>query len=534
MNELLSKEHRIIEKGFMTYQPFGMDENGDRIEDWNGQVIVGSIEYMMECVSQRVEKEVAPKMGVEKARLLGEQAAEQAVNELIERLNGAIRDKRFHVSREYLMNEGNYYSYEFRQYLIEYATLISGDENFSFNRSYKSIRSSAVRLFRPFSLRQIYTLLSPIMGRYTDSWEIKVVKTSKNSATIQMWVMAKYKERAGPYLHACNENDCLGMQGVLSAIPPAWNPDWPSAAIVEKKCLLWGDECCEWDFVWQEPAPKGTIWLLLGGITSLLALLYFWNQFSGNTILATIAYALVPLLLGWLIRKLRISQYEKEKAEKLLLDQRQFSEDQYEELQAVNSDLQMINVELKQRISELTTIHQVGTAIASVLDLDSLLDIVLHAVTKELGCDRAMVLLVDKERQVLTNGRGVGDHPETIAFVEQLEIPLTAESGIMARTVLEGESLLVKNADEIPEGADKNLAVLLQAKSFMVVPLRTKNRNIGIVAADNLHSTGGLELAPHPGPPDRYRHRERPATGNRTQAQRRTRGFAPGQFATDL
>ncbi|MCP4544545.1 MAG: response regulator [Chloroflexi bacterium] len=492
MDTLLPKEHRIIEKGLMDYQPFGMDENNERIEDWNGQVIAGSIEYMMEYVSQRVEEEARPKIGAEKARLLGEKAAEDAVNELVERLNGAIRDKRFHVSREYLMNEGNYYSYEFRQYLIEYAMLISGDENFSFNRSYKSIRSSAVRLFRPFSLRQIYTLLSPIMGRYTDSWEIKVVKTTKNSATIQMWVMEKYKEKAGLYLHACNENDCLGVQGVLSAIPPALNADWPSAAIEEKKCLLWGDECCEWDFVWQEPTPKGAIWLLLGGLFSLSVLTYYRIRFPGSMTLTHIVHALLPLSAGWLIQKLKIAQYEKKEAEKLLLDQRQFSEDQYEELQVVNSDLQMINVELNRRVSELTTIHQVGTAIASVLDLNSLLDIVLQAVTEELGCDRAMVLLVDQERQVLTNGRGVGNNSEIIAFVEQLEIPLTAGSGIMARTVLEGEPLLVKDADELSEGADKNLVALLQAKSFMVVPLRTKNRNVGIVAADNLYSTRAL------------------------------------------
>jgi hypothetical protein len=50
----------------------------------------------------------------------------------------------------------------------------------------------------------------------------------------------------------------------------------------------------------------------------------------------------------------------------------------------VNIDLQMANVELRKTVAELTTLHAVGTAIASVLDLNSLLDMVLQVVTEEL------------------------------------------------------------------------------------------------------------------------------------------------------
>ena len=55
MVTLLPKEHKIIEKGYMDYRPFGVPQKGERVQGISGNSIVGIIEYMMEVVAQEAE-----------------------------------------------------------------------------------------------------------------------------------------------------------------------------------------------------------------------------------------------------------------------------------------------------------------------------------------------------------------------------------------------------------------------------------------------------------------------------------------------
>ena len=68
---------------------------------------------------------------------------------LLERLNAVVPDPRYSVSREYLLNESNYYSHEFNLFLNEFARDISGDPSFHFHRGLKSIPAALVKLVRP-------------------------------------------------------------------------------------------------------------------------------------------------------------------------------------------------------------------------------------------------------------------------------------------------------------------------------------------------------------------------------------------------
>ena len=134
--------------------------------------------------------------------------------------------------------------------------------------------------------------------------------------------------------------------------------------------------------------------------------------------------ALLPATAGWLIGRARHIALARDKAERLVLEQREQAEAQYDRLQAAHGDLQVSNIALKQKLSELTALHEIGLAVSATLELDALLDHSLRAVSTHLGFDRAIILLVDEEGRLLSGGRASGSSPEMGALVGQMKISL--------------------------------------------------------------------------------------------------------------
>src|SRR5574340_1441057 len=76
MAELLSKDHSILERPFMEFRPFGLDERGEKICDISGVIVLSNVEYLCDCISLAS----------------GPEAGECAVQELCRLLNERLRD----------------------------------------------------------------------------------------------------------------------------------------------------------------------------------------------------------------------------------------------------------------------------------------------------------------------------------------------------------------------------------------------------------------------------------------------------------
>ena len=66
--------------------------------------------------------------------------------------------------------------------------------------------------------------------------------------------------------------------------------------------------------------------------------------------------------------------YQNQRQETLLLEQRDKSEEQYDALQQTNASLQISNMSLEQRISEATTLYEIGKTLSDTLDTAELLE----------------------------------------------------------------------------------------------------------------------------------------------------------------
>lgn len=143
---------------------------------------------------------------------------------------------------------------------------------------------------------------------------------------------------------------------------------------------------------------------------------------------------------------------------------------------------------ITRRVNELSSLHNIGTAITSILDMDGLLDTVLKTVVHDLGYDRAMIMLVDEARDVLSRGRGIGGTEEMVKFIEQLELPISEDGGVLSQIVISGNPILVSDVKDTEIKMDMDIITTLKTRSFLAVPLKTKEKVIGIMAADNVKS----------------------------------------------
>ena len=474
----------------MAGRPFGSDEAGRPVGRTKGSFMRAAVEYMLECVAQRAAA-AFPSLGEvgapDRAGLVAgavAQAKVAALEQLLNRLNAAIPDPRYHVSADYLMNEGHSYSVEFSTFLCQICRELSGEPRFHFNAGARRIPASVALLGRPFSLSQVYRMLPRFTAKLADT-DIRVGTVTPTSAVIQHHFekdLARLPEALHPLF---TKIACENAQGALASIPCV-HSGLPMAKIKELRCRQRGDPYCEWEFTW-EATPSGIGRQVWGGAILSAALLgYTLGRLPGWEWTA-VATALLPAWCGWLLWRMRSLAASQDRAERLLLETRDSAEKQFDDFQQTNADLQLSNITLNQKLSELTTLHEIGVVLSSTLDLDELLDKTLQAVTTHLSCDRAMILLVEERagRRVLASGHSIGGTPEMAALTKGLEVSLEAPYSFLAKIVHSGKPILVRDTDQVSDEQARQYLAALQTHAFLAVPLLTQGKLVGYLGLDN-------------------------------------------------
>ncbi|MFN8381646.1 MAG: ATP-binding protein [Anaerolineales bacterium] len=468
---------------FMQGRPFGIDENGNPIKHSRGAVYNGAFNYIRYCIREKIEKELPTNLSKAEREERIKAAQDAALEDLVSRLNAAIPDPRYHITLEYLQNEGNTYSREFALYFFETGRYISGDHDFHFNKGKFNEVQAVTYLIRPFTLSQVYRSFPRFVGKYTDL-DVETISTTENSAVLRM---RAEKQLAGlpKNIHQHSLlSTCHGFQGYLVNLP-TFHSNRPPARIVEKKCAMHGDEYCEWELFWENPHPSigFKVWggILLSVILAVYSLLRMpaWEWTS--------LLAVAPALLGWLTHQTELNLFEKNRHKAMIEEYGQKSEAQYDSLLQTNTDLQISNVSLQQKISQITALHEIGLAVSSILDLDQLLGKSLEAVTHNLGFDRAMIMIVNENDQTLTGGRIKGDSSELTNAIKNLSIPLS-RSSLLTQSIQTGKPVLVNNIDELKENAQRQSLEQFGITGYASVPLTVKGKIIGVLLADNSQS----------------------------------------------
>jgi signal transduction histidine kinase len=191
------------------------------------------------------------------------------------------------------------------------------------------------------------------------------------------------------------------------------------------------------------------------------------------------------------------------------------------EFQDQKAQIQSIVNFLNTKTREIKFLHEVSNVLQTSMDLDEVLSVAMTAITagKGFGMNRAFLLMTDKERKNLRGYLGVGPKnfeeawniwedigrsnltlkemarnfrktklsSERVKFqdiLEQLSVPLSDQQHIFNRALKGRKAILVEDAFHNPEVTD-GLARILGIDSFLVMPLISRNRRIGVIIADN-------------------------------------------------
>jgi len=236
---------------FMEAQPFGLDTHENLIKQVRGSTIVATVEQMQNSLAYRLDQELSARMNPHDRASHIAQAKENSLNELLNRLNQAIVDSRFHLTREDLLDPSRYYSYEFNLFINDYARELSGDPNFYFRRGVHTVSGPIVALVRPLPLQQVYNLLPRFTAKLSAA-DVRVVHTTSNSALIR-WYGRRQTDKMPHAVHRRYiRMACRAYQGAYAAVPQI-HSGLPPARIVETHCQLDGSDYCEWELTWRDP-----------------------------------------------------------------------------------------------------------------------------------------------------------------------------------------------------------------------------------------------------------------------------------------
>jgi signal transduction histidine kinase len=153
-------------------------------------------------------------------------------------------------------------------------------------------------------------------------------------------------------------------------------------------------------------------------------------------------------------------------------------------------EVNRLNQELNKKIKQLTAMQETGKAILSVLDLDQLLSVIMNLLLSVCQINRAIIMLVNEEKQCLEYIHGVGFDKETLEAIGNYKVPLHRVSNMLVRVTNTG------HAEYIPEiqGSvlKKDNILLRQGRpvSAFVVPLITRSKVIGVMATDGVEGKG--------------------------------------------
>ena len=282
-----------------------------------------------------------------------------------------------------------------------------------------------------WSYKQILKNIQKLNDKWNRSKRVELLQIKGNEAIIRLhW---------DPEMEV-TKDVCLYNQGVYVFMPLIWggNPLFLS----EECCYFEGAQYCEYHLRWPARNRFHEI---------------FSRFFSSKSVLMD-----------------TIKEMEADKA---------VIEKKYEEVNR-------LNVELNQKISQLTAIQDTGKAILSVLDLGQLLTIIMNLLSSTCRINRAIIMLVNEDTEELEYIHGIGFSDGIPEEVRNYSIPLHRVSNILVRVTNTGRPEYVPEVKSSVLRKENIVLSRVRSGSIYVVPLITRSRVIGIIATDAVEEGG--------------------------------------------
>jgi adenylate cyclase len=365
------------------------------------------------------------------------------------------------VTYERIQEESSWYDITFADKFFDEVIKRTGDQNIAYNCGLyikqDSFSSAVYYLIRGLvKVGRLYQLISKVTPRFTKAATMKVLKFSKTEAHLESIPNDGHTERL--YM-------CQNRMGILTGIPTIFG--MPHAHIDHPECLHKGGNKCVYNVTWKE---KSSSWWFLGMVLSTAASMLVGFKFFNNldASLITVATFFISFSL-YMTYRFRFQRGE---------------------LNAQNDNLQSAVKDIEQKNYELNLVGKISKMTHSLTTPEELGKTLVKSVVDILEYDRAILLTVDRERNVLkvTSCHGYSEKLEEMMTQTEFNIDPTNTTGFFVKVVNTNNPVLITNvAEHIKElsARSQKFAKILGAQSFVAVPLRDEHGYvIGVLSVD--------------------------------------------------
>ena len=344
--------------------------------------------------------------------------------------------------QEFLMEINNWVSSDVVTTMFDNAKKVARNKEIAFKIGYESASRKKLGYVQRIlmlacqSPRRTLHRVQAINDKFNRNKTIELVETTRDSAVVRLhW----FKDIPA------SVDFCLFNQGIYTGIPTIWN--MPPLILEETKCFFKGDDYCEYHLKWQK--------------------MFFLKDY------------LMKLLVPWRALTYTIEELERDKE----LLKRKFDE------------VHRLNIQLNEKIDQLICLQETSTATLSVLNLEKLLQVTLRLLINSAKLDRAAILLLDEQGEVLEFSFAEGIDPEMFEQVKNYQIPISKVDNIIARVAMTGIPVVVQDVERSKLNMKNPLIEHFKPQAFILAPLTVRGKVIGVLLADRVEPgamiTGG-------------------------------------------
>jgi len=146
----------------------------------------------------------------------------------------------------------------------------------------------------------------------------------------------------------------------------------------------------------------------------------------------------------------------------------------------ITQDVDTISRRLKEAEQKIRILHEITRVVSSLLDLQPVLDAIVHLLVEEFKLDACSIRLLDPDGKLrIKSQKGLSK-----AFIEQTTREPTIDS-YSGDCFLTGRILIINDADQIDKPISTNRTVCENIKSFAVTPINLEGETIGVLVTSS-------------------------------------------------
>ena len=187
--------------------------------------------------------------------------------------------------------------------------------------------------------------------------------------------------------------------------------------------------------------------------------------------------------IGVLAAVFNFMAYELQKSRSQLLQS-------YNKLKQSKAEVVSYAEDLEYQLKILKSIQRISNILGSTLDMNAVIRIILQNCVESVGFDRALLYLLDAKEEFLECKEAFGFSEEDDRLARRSKYHIRHYDCIETRVAREGRIVFINDFNTYSQATelDKKIRKYGKSKSFVFIPLKVKERIIGILGADKLRT----------------------------------------------